>query len=139
MLHRYQRSGAQPASPWSSSWLLENLCSSTWSISSPSFTDVGVYRAVWLTCSHFCCSYTAGGSVLGGFFPPFLNYVIPEAPPPSLMGSALTSGGSVLEPAGIGSIRHRGSFWQLLREATSVAPTCYQNLATQIQHTLNLS
>jgi len=45
----------------------------------------------------------------------------------------LASGGSVLEPAGTGSIRHGGSFWQLLTEAVPVAPH-YQNLATQIQH-----
>jgi len=36
-------------------------------------------------------------------------------------GSALGSGGSILEPAGTGSIRHRGSFLQLLAEATPVA------------------
>ena len=40
------------------------------------------------------------------------------------MGSvlALASGVSVLEPGGIGSLRHRGSFWQLLKEATPVVP-----------------
>ena len=43
-------------------------------------------------------------------FSPLLKYVIPEALPPSLMSSALASGGSVLEPAGIGSVGHRGSF-----------------------------
>ena len=37
------------------------------------------------------------------------------------MGLALARGGSILEPAGIGSVRHRGSFWQLLTEATPVA------------------
>jgi len=35
------------------------------------------------------------------------------------MGSALVRGGELV---GIGSVRHRGSFWQLLTEATSVAP-----------------
>jgi len=40
----------------------------------------------------------------------FLNYVIPEALPPSLMGSALASGQSVSEPAGTGSAEHRGNF-----------------------------
>ena len=54
-----------------------------------------------------------------------------------LIGSALASGGSVLEPAGIGSIRHRGSFWDLLTEATPVAPR-YQNLATQTQYRLSI-
>lgn len=38
------------------------------------------------------------------------------------MGLALASGGSILEPADIGSIRHRGSFQQLLAEATPVDP-----------------
>ena len=38
------------------------------------------------------------------------------------MGSASASGGSVLDPAGTGSVRHGGSFWQLLTEATPVAP-----------------
>ena len=38
------------------------------------------------------------------------------------MGSALAGGGSISEPAGIGSVRHRGSFWQLLTEATPAAP-----------------
>ena len=42
-----------------------------------------------------------------GFFP-LLEYVITEVLPPSLMGSALARGGSILEPAGIGSIGHGG-------------------------------
>jgi len=37
-----------------------------------------------------------------------------------LMG--LASGESIWELAGIGSIGHGGSFWQLLAEATPVAP-----------------
>jgi len=49
------------------------------------------------------------------------------------MCSALASIGSVLEPAGIGSIRHRGSFQQLLTEATPVTSSplpksCHANL-----------
>jgi len=50
------------------------------------------------------------------------------------MGLALPSGGSVLEPAGIGSIGHGGSCWKLLTEATPAAPPSYQNLATQTQY-----
>jgi len=50
------------------------------------------------------------------------------------MGSALASGGSVLESAGIGSIRHGGSCWHLLTEATPVAP-CYHSLAMQTHYT----
>ncbi|KAM9591150.1 uncharacterized protein ACIBXB_006064 isoform 2-T2 [Morphnus guianensis] len=51
-----------------------------------------------------------------------LEYVITEALPLSLIGSALASGRSVSEPAGIGSVGHRGSFQQLLTEATPVTP-----------------
>jgi len=45
------------------------------------------------------------------------------------MGSTLASGST-------GSIRHRGSFWQLLTEATPVAPPSYQNLAMQTQYNM---
>jgi len=48
---------------------------------------------------------------------------------------ALASGGSILTPAGIDSIRHGGSFLQLLTEATPIAPPRYQNLATQTCNT----
>lgn len=41
----------------------------------------------------------------------------------------MASGMFVLEPAGIGSVRH---FQQLLKAATPAAP-CYQNLAVQTQ------
>ena len=57
-----------------------------------------------------------------------LNCVIPVDLPPLLMGSALASSGSLLEPAGIGSIRHRGSFWQFLTEATPVTPPATKTL-----------
>ncbi|CAN0156260.1 unnamed protein product, partial [Bubo scandiacus] len=40
---------------------------------------------------------------------PLLKPVIPEALPPSPMGSALASGGSLLEPAGLGSTAHGGA------------------------------
>jgi len=56
------------------------------------------------------------------FFLPLLKYVIPEALPLSLIGLTLPSGGSVLESAGTGFIRHGGSFSQLLTEATPIAP-----------------
>jgi len=80
------------------------------------FTDLGVCRVVSLTSSH---SSIPAAVVQQPF--PLLKYVMPEALPPSLMGSALASGGSILEPAGIGSIKHRRIFLQLLREATLVA------------------
>lgn len=57
-----------------------------------------------------------------------LNSVIPEALPLSLLGSALASGGSVLEPAGIGSLRHGESFWQILTKETPVAPPAAKTL-----------
>ena len=71
-------------------------------------------------------------------FFPLLKSVIPEALPLSLVGSALPSSGSVLEPAGIGSVGHRGSFQQLLTEATPVTlmlpKPCHTN---PIQHLIN--
>jgi len=59
---------------------------------------------------------------LRSFLFPLLNYVIIEALAPSLIGLALASGGSVLEPAGTGFIGHRGSFSQLLTETTPIDP-----------------
>ncbi|KAK4810648.1 hypothetical protein QYF61_007385 [Mycteria americana] len=98
-----------------------NLCPGAWSTSSSSFfTDLGVCRVVSLTYSH--SSFPA--AVVQQFLP-LLKYVITEALPPSLMGSALASSGSVLEPAGIG---HGGNFWHLLTEATPVAPPATKTL-----------
>jgi len=88
-----------------------NFCSGAWSTSCPSlFTDLGVCRVASLISSHSSVTL----QIWLGFFS-LLNYVIPEALPLSLMGSALASDGSVLEPAGIGSIGHgeaSGSFSQ---------------------------
>ncbi|KAM9591464.1 uncharacterized protein ACIBXB_006257 [Morphnus guianensis] len=96
-----------------------NLCSGAWSTSSPSFfTDLGVCRVVSLTCSH--SSLRLPFTSVPTFF--LLKNVIPEALPLSLIGSALAGGRSVLEPAGMGSLEHRGSFQQLLTEATPVTP-----------------
>jgi len=90
------------------------LCSHISSTSSPSFfTDLGVCRVVPLTSSHSSL-FTAVSPQ--SFFLPVLKYVIPE-----LMGLAWASGGSILEPAGTSSVRHGGSFWQLLTEATPIA------------------
>ena len=76
-----------------------NLCSGTWSTSSPSFfTDLGVCRVVSLTFSH--SSLLAAAQ----HFLPFPKYVVTEALPALLIGSALASGGSVLEPAVTGSV-----------------------------------
>jgi len=73
------------------------------------FTDLGVCRVVSLPLSHSSL-YTAVSPP--SFFLPFLKCVITEVLPPSLIGLALASGGSILEPAGTGFIRHGGSFLQ---------------------------
>jgi len=79
------------------------LCSSVLRTSSPSFfTDLGVCRGVPII-SHSSLFTAVSQQV---FFLPLLTYVITEALPPSLMGLALASSGSVLEPAGTGFIRH---------------------------------
>lgn len=44
----------------------------------------------------------------------------------------VSSGGSLLELSGIGSLRHVGNSWKVLTEAIAVAPH-YQNLAIQTQ------
>jgi len=49
-------------------------------------------------------------SLLLQVFSPLLKCVIPEELPVLLMGSALASGGSILELAGIGFIGHGGIF-----------------------------
>ncbi|KAM9590480.1 uncharacterized protein ACIBXB_005736 [Morphnus guianensis] len=66
-------------------------------------------------------------SVSRNFFS-FLKNVITEALPLSLIGLALAGGGSVLEPAGMSSLEHRGSFQQLLTEATPVTPPATKTL-----------
>ena len=77
-----------------------NLCSSTWSTSSPSFfPDLGVCRVFPLAYSHS----SLPGAVAQCFLP-FLKYVVTEALPMGLIGPALASGGSVLEPAETGSV-----------------------------------
>jgi len=87
----------------------KSLCSSISSISSPSFfTDLGVCRVVSLTLSHSSLST----AVSLQFFLPLLKYVITEALPLLLIGLALASDRSILEPASTGFIRHGGSFSQ---------------------------
>ena len=57
------------------------------------------------------------------------------------MGSALATGGSILGPAGTGSVQHRGSFWCLLTEATpAVSPLpnrCHINPVHDLRETLH--
>ncbi|KAM9616085.1 uncharacterized protein ACIBXB_020459 [Morphnus guianensis] len=98
-----------------------NLCSGAWSISSP--PSALTWGAAGLFLSHVLTPLSlAAVSVPQQLFFPLLRSVIPEVLPLSLMGSALSSSGSVLEPAGIGSVGHGGSFWHLLTESTPVAP-----------------
>jgi len=106
-----------------------NLSSGTWSTSSSPPSSLTLVSAE-LFLSHSltplsCCTYCYTGR-----FSPQLKYVMPEVLPPSLMGLASASSGSVLEPAGI-TIGHGGSFWQLYTEATRVAfllpKPCYAN------------
>jgi len=68
------------------------------------------------------------------FFLPFLKYVITEVLPPSLIDLALGSSGSVLEPSSTGFIRHGGSFWKLLTEATAIAPLLPKPCHANPQH-----
>ena len=100
--------GGQPASPWSSPWAAgESLLWCLKHLLPLILHCFGVCRVASLTYSHSCVTLH--------FFSLLLKYVIPEALPPSLMGSALASSGSILEPAGIGSIGHgeaSGSFSQ---------------------------
>jgi len=77
--------------------------------------------ALTLVSADLFLSHSLNSSLLWLLFlhqvPPthtLLKYVIPEALPPLIM--ALASGGSILKPTGTGSIKHRGSFLQLLTE-----------------------
>jgi len=89
LLHRGPpwAAGAQPASPWSAPETAEASLLQCLEHLLPSFcTDLGACRAVSPTSSHFLPADVAQQFLL------FLNYVIPELLPPSLMGSALASG-----------------------------------------------
>jgi len=68
------------------------------------------------------------------FFCPFLKDVITEALQRSPIVLALVSGGSVLELAGICSIRHGGNFYQHLIEATPIATPLPKPCHTNPQH-----
>lgn len=66
------------------------------------------HSSLWLT---LCSS----------FFPLFKS-VFSETLPPSQMGLAMASSGTLLELAGINSVGHGGNFWHLLTEVTAVTP-----------------
>lgn len=87
----------------------------------PIFTYLDVCRAIPLACSHPTLLWLNHSCTVA--FP--LSYVTPSPP---LMGSALPSSRSLLELPGTGSVRHGGSFWQLLSEAPLHPPntkTCH--------------
>lgn len=119
------------ASACSSVGLLSMVCrgisSGAWRTFFLSFlTVLGVYKVVPLTYSQS----SRGAELLWHnnfwvFF--FLTCIITEALPPSLMGSALVNGGSILEKSGIGSVGHGGNFWELF----TIAPPKLPNLAIQ--------
>lgn len=72
----------------------------------------GCLHGYFLTYSHsslFCLQLPQQGN----FFP-FLKYVIPEALPILLMGSALATSRSIVLTSGIGFVGHGGNFKQLL-------------------------
>ena len=109
--------GGQPASPWSSPqaageslpWCLEHLIPPP--PSSLTLVSAGLFHThiffVTASAQHFLA----------------LKYVITEALPALLMGSALTSSRSVLELAGTGCAQHGGNSWCLLLETTPAALT----------------
>ena len=99
-----------------------NLCSGAWStVSCSFFTDLGVCRVVSLTYSHSPLS-----AAVPQRFLPLLKFVVTEALPPLLIGSALASGRS-LEPSGTSSIQHRASTWCLPTEAPPLPKPCHVN------------
>lgn len=83
--------GRQLTLLWSSPQAARNLCSDTWTTSSPSFFIL-VSTELFLSFSPHS-SLTAAPQL----FLPFLIIFITEAPPASLMGSALSSGRFTLE------------------------------------------
>jgi len=88
----------------------KTLCSDISGTSSPSFcTDLGCLQSCF---SHIVSLLSLHCSFITVFFFLFLQYVITQALPPSLIGWALASSGSILAPAGTGYIRHGGSFSQ---------------------------
>lgn len=92
------------ASPRSHHGVQENLSSSTWSTSFPSFsTDPAVCRAVHLTSSHLSLLWLQL-HLWNSFFFPFLN--ITKVLRPFLIGPALISSTFILEPSGSGSAGH---------------------------------
>jgi len=111
-----------------------SLCSGTWSTSSPSFfPDLGVCRVVSLMFSLLCLA--ADAQVFGYFS--FLTMLSQRHYHHHWWARP------ILEPAGTGFVRHRGSFWQLLTVATPAAPPppkpCHANPVQLPSHLLSLT
>ena len=93
----------------------------------------------WPECLQSCFSHIFSLLSPPATFSPLLKHIIAEALPLLLIGLALASGESILELVGIGFIRRRGHFWQLLTEPTPVSlPTtktlpCKTSTPSQIQ------
>lgn len=94
-------------------WLKGNLRSRA---PSPLLSDLSVCWVVSLTFCHFSLRATVQ------LFLPFLEYTITKSPPTSLIGSALSIDGSIMESAETGFLQHRGSFWCLLTESPTAGP-----------------
>jgi len=102
------------------------LCSGTWSTSFPLLH--------WPWCLQSSHSSLLLQDAIVQFYS-FLKYIATEVLPLPLMGLALASGGSFLELAGVGSVGRRGSFSQLLTEATPVVPLLLKPCHTNsVQH-----
>lgn len=71
----------------------------------------------WFWDLQSCFSHSSLSWLLHSILFPFLRYFITEAPPASLIGSAVTSGRSLLELTGTGSV---GNSWSL--SATENSP-----------------
>jgi len=82
--------------------------------------------------SHHLTPLSLTSDSLQFFCLPLLKYVITEVLPPLPIVLPLASGGSILEVAGTGFIRHGGSFLQFLTEATPIAPHSTKTLPRKL-------
>jgi len=124
-------------SPWGHSFLQASTCSSVGSLPWAAGGDLLHRGPPWTAggqpASPRSSRVAREGSLLqhfGHLLPPPASLTLVSAelflshhltPLSTLLGLALGSGGSVLEPTGTGVIRHGGSFLQLLTEATPIA------------------
>lgn len=102
-----------------------NLCTSAWITSSPSFSDLGACRA-----NFFFCIFLTTLTPAVQLFLPFLKSVTIEAPPVSLLGSAVPCGRAV------GAVwnQHRASSGSLHRGHPSSPPGHFLGMDTQYRN-----